>query len=144
MASPLLQRHSSRHRASVLSELNVTPLLDLAFVLLVIFMITAPLLRQGMEISLPGTKTPQTTSLPDNQLTVAVDAQGGIKVNGAAMQSSQLAPGLKILSEQNPDLAVVVETNRSLPVQSLVEVLEQIKLAGIKRMGIVTRQESSP
>jgi biopolymer transport protein ExbD len=139
-----LRRHTQRHPLGVLSELNVTPLLDLSFVLLVIFMITAPLLRQGMELVLPSTKTEQVDQLPEDVVSVSVGADGVLALNGAAVAEAGLTEALRLLREQKESLAVVVETQQTLPVQRLVEILEQVKLAGVSRMGLVTRQQAVP
>lgn len=135
----LLRRPSNRPPLGVLSELNVTPLLDLAFVLLVIFMITAPLLRQGMELNLPTTKTKQDATLGENVVSLAVQSHGKLTINGAEVAEASLTDALKHLVANQPDLAVVLETPQNLPVQRLVELLEQVKQAGAARMGIVTR-----
>lgn len=137
----LLRRYSSRQNQGVLSELNVTPLLDLAFVLLVIFMITAPLLRQGMELVLPTTKTDQEVTLQEDLVSLAVNKQGKLSLNGVPVEENTLASSLSVLKQQRETLAVVVEADQSLPVQRLVELLELVKTSGITRMGIVTRKE---
>jgi biopolymer transport protein TolR len=137
----LLRRPSSRPPLGVLSELNVTPLLDLAFVLLVIFMITAPLLRQGMELNLPTTKEQQDPSIGEHVVALAVQSQGGLMLNGVAVAEGALTDSLRQMILQQPGLAVVLETPQSLPVQRLVELLELVKQSGVARMGIVTRTE---
>lgn len=137
----LLRRYSSRQNQGVLSELNVTPLLDLAFVLLVIFMITAPLLRQGIELVLPTTKTDQETTLQEDLVSLAVNKQGKLSLNGVPVEENTLSSSLSLLKQQRETLAVVVEADQSLPVQRLVELLEQVKSSGITKMGIVTRKE---
>ena len=137
----LLRRYSSRQNQGVLSELNVTPLLDLAFVPLVIFMITAPLLRQGIELVLPTTKTDQETTLQEDLVSLAVNKQGKLSLNGVPVEENTLSSSLSLLKQQRETLAVVVEADQSLPVQRLVELLEQVKSSGITKMGIVTRKE---
>jgi biopolymer transport protein ExbD len=123
----------------MLAELNVTPLLDLAFVLLIIFMMTAPLMRQGIELNLPTTKARQDPALGENVVNLAVSQDGTLTVNGAIVIESSLAEILRRLVSAKPDLAVVLETPQTLPVQRLVELLEQVKAAGAARMGIITR-----
>ena len=140
----LLRRPSSRPPLGVLSELNVTPLLDLAFVLVVIFMITAPLLRQGMELNLPTTKEPQDPAMGEHVVALAVLPQGGLMLNGIAVDESVVTESLRQMTVPHPGLAVVLETPQNLPVQRLVELLELVKRAGIVRMGIVTRKEVAP
>lgn len=140
----LLRRYSSRTQHGVLSELNVTPLLDLSFVLLVIFMITAPLLRQGMELVLPTTKEEQKSNFEEDVVSLAVNPEGALSLNGVAVESSLLVDSLKLLRESRATLAVVVEAHQQLPVQRLVELMEMVKQAGITRMGIVTRQKATP
>ncbi len=122
-----------------MSELNVTPLLDLAFVLLVIFMITAPLLRQGIELNLPITKSPQDAGLGEHLVTLTVRPQGELLLNGVGLAEASLTDALAQLVALDPAVAVVLETPQNLPVQRLVELLEQVKRAGASRMGLVTR-----
>jgi biopolymer transport protein TolR len=135
----LLRRPSSRASLGVMAELNVTPLLDLAFVLLVIFMITAPLLRQGMELNLPTTKSPQEAGLGEHLVALTVRPEGELLLNGVSVAEASLTDTLAQLVARDPAVAVVLETPQNLPVQRLVELLERVKHAGASRMGIVTR-----
>ncbi|MBP7951189.1 MAG: biopolymer transporter ExbD [Verrucomicrobiales bacterium] len=136
-----LRRHSDRHPLSSLSELNVTPLIDLAFVLLVIFMITAPLLRQGMEVAVPATKTSQESVPPGNTATLTINAAQALTLNGKPVEYGGIAAALTALRQEHPQLAVVVEAHRDLPVQTFVEIMEAVKSAGVARISILTRPE---
>ena len=135
----LLRRHSYRQPLGVHAELNVTPLLDLAFVLLVIFMITAPLLHQSLEVVLPTTSNEQRAEFPQNVVTLGVTIEGKLSLNGNEVQEAQLTDTLRLLAKDRAALSVVVEMPQFLTVQRLVELLDHVKQAGIGRMGIVTR-----
>lgn len=137
-----LRRYSDRQRLSSLSELNVTPLIDLAFVLLIIFMIAAPLLRQGMELTVPATKSAQDSAPSDGVLTLAIDRNQQLFLNGNPVSLHGVPDALRPLREARPDIAVVLEAHRDLPVQSFVEVMEAVKTAGVTRFSIITRQEA--
>ena len=140
-----MRRFSTRQpHLGTLAELNVTPLLDLAFVLLVIFMITAPLLRQGMELVIPTTKAEQEATPPDKILTLSVDRDRHLTLDGSAVEQDQLGHSLHDLLAEKPDLAVVIESHQSLPVQAVVDLMEIAKTAGLTRIGIITRQEAAP
>ena len=135
----LLRRHSYRQPLGVHAELNVTPLLDLAFVLLVIFMITAPLLHQSLEVVLPTTSNEQRAEFPQDVVTLGVTIDGKLSLNGNEVQEAQLTDTLRLLAKDRAALSVVVEMPQFLTVQRLVELLDHVKKAGIGRMGIVTR-----
>jgi biopolymer transport protein ExbD len=123
-----------------MAEVNVTPLLDLAFVLLIIFMITAPLLRQGMELVIPGTKSAQETVENERIVTISIFRSGNLAINGIPTNSDQLPAQLRQLLEAGGS-SVVVEAHRDLPVQILVDTMETARMNGAGKVGIITRQK---
>ncbi len=140
-----MRRFSTRQQhLGTLSELNVTPLLDLAFVLLVIFMITTPLLRQGVQLDLPETKSSQPALTPETTITLAVDRHRQLSLNGVAINKAELAAKLADELRSKPEPALVIESDQTLPVQTLVELMELAKSTGLTRLGLVTRQEAQP
>src|ERR1017187_8046543 len=98
---------SSQH--STLNELNITPLLDLVFVLLVIFIITTPQLMNNLEMNLPSGKTPPKSDQKPKFTRIALDAKGQITLDDEVVTLAQLKDKLTALKAENPDPAVVVK-----------------------------------
>jgi len=125
-----------------LSEINVTPLLDLAFVLLIIFMITTPLLENSMNLVIPssGEKNPRV----DSSLvqTISIDRSETIKLNNRIVDPETLIAQLTEMKRSNPDLAVVIRPDRELPVQKLISLMDTLQRAEISKVGIATKAEA--
>ena len=137
-----MRRYSQRQSLSTLSEINVTPLLDLAFVLLIIFMITTPLLETSMNLVIPssGAKNPPINT--SQVQTVSVDRNDTIRFNDQAIDLETLTTQLMQLKETNPGVAIVIRPDRDLPVQKLIGVMDALRRAGITKVGIATKAES--
>jgi biopolymer transport protein ExbD len=137
-----MRRYSQRQSLSSLSEINVTPLLDLAFVLLIIFMITTPLLENSMNLVIPssGEKNPRV----DSSLvqTISIDRTETIKLNNRIVDPETLAAQLTEMKRSNPDLAVVIRPDRELPVQKLISLMDTLQRAEISKVGIATKAEA--
>jgi biopolymer transport protein ExbD len=137
-----MRRYSQRNNLTTLSEINVTPLLDLAFVLLIIFMITTPLLENSMNLVIPSSGA---TNPPINALqvqTVSIDRAETIRLNSHVVDSETLTRQLAQLKQANPDVAVVIRPDRELPVQKLIMLMDTLRRAQITKVGIATRAET--
>lgn len=137
-----MRRYSQRQSLSSLSEINITPLLDLAFVLLIIFMITTPLLESSMSLVIPSTggKNPPVTS--SQVQTISIDRNETIRLNDKLVDLSALSTQLSEIKRANPDVAVVIRPDRDLPVQKLVTLMDALERAQIMKVGIATRAET--
>jgi biopolymer transport protein ExbD len=137
-----MRRYSQRQSLSSLSEINITPLLDLAFVLLIIFMITTPLLENSMSLIIPssGAKSPPVTS--SQVQTISIDRNEAVRFNNQIVDLETLTTQLAELKRSNPDVAVVIRPDRELPVQKLVTLMDALQRAGIMKVGIATRAET--
>ena len=133
-----MRRYTDRHALHTLSELNVTPLLDLAFVLLIIFMITTPLMENSVELVLPTSDTAKNPVDPTAVQSIAIDQNERIELNGRAVSLDQLDTQLAALKAENENVAVVVRAHRDLAVQKLMNVMDAVQRAQIKRVGVVT------
>ena len=137
-----MRRYSQRQSLSSLSEINITPLLDLAFVLLIIFMITTPLLENSMNLVIPssGEKNPAINAAQVQ--TIAIDRNEAITLNNKPVDLDALSAQLVELKQSNPDVAVVIRPDRDLPVQKLVALMDALQRAEITRVGIATKAEA--
>jgi biopolymer transport protein ExbD len=137
-----MRRYSQRNSLTTLSEINITPLLDLAFVLLIIFMITTPLLENSMNLVVPSSSatTPPITS--SQVQTISIDRTETIRFNNQIVDRETLSGHLLEMKRRNPDVAVVIRADRELPVQKLVSLLDALQRAQITKVGIATRAET--
>jgi biopolymer transport protein ExbD len=126
---------------TTLSELNITPLLDLAFVLLIIFMITTPLMEQKIDIQLPDSRpNPSQRIDPKSVRQVAVDKQGRVFLDEKPVSVRQLEDTLRSFKASDPEAAVALRADAELRYQQLVDVLDAIKESGVK-LGLATTPE---
>jgi biopolymer transport protein ExbD len=137
-----MRRYSQRQSLSSLSEINITPLLDLAFVLLIIFMITTPLLENSMSLIIPSSGV-KNAAVPSSQVqTVSIDRNESIRFNNQIVDLDSLSSKLAEMKRANPDVAVVIRPDRDLPVQKLIMLMDALQRAQIMKVGIATRAEA--
>jgi len=129
---------SNRNR-DVLSEINVTPFVDVMLVLLVIFMVTAPLLQQGIDINLPRAKGRDLP--PEERITLTIKKHGAIYMNENPVTITEMGNKLKAVSKLNPN--VFLKADKDVPYGFVVEVMGEIKEAGIDKLGMVTEPKIS-
>ncbi len=123
-----------------MSELNITPLLDLVFVLLVIFIITTPQLVNNLEMTLPSCKPPPQTNEPKPKINrILVDDTGQAFLNDAAYTTAGLKTELARLKEADPDLAVVVKGSDVVEYQGMINVLDVLQQLDITKVGLATQ-----
>ena len=138
-----MRRYSQRHNLSTLSEINITPLLDLAFVLLIIFMITTPLLENSVNLVIPSSGTANAAVTPGQVQSISIDRAEGIKINNKPVVAADLLARLTELKKANPDLAIVIRPDRDLPVQKLIALMDTLQRAQINKVGIATKAEQN-
>lgn len=137
-----MRRYSQRQSLSTLSEINITPLLDLAFVLLIIFIITTPLLENSVNLAIPTSGAANAAVDPSKVQTVSIDRLEAIKFNNEPVDAATLTMRLTTLKAANPEVAVVIRPDRELPVQKLVALMDILQRAQITKVGIATKGES--
>ena len=137
-----MKRYSNRSNFSTLSEISVTPLLDLAFVLLIIFMITTPLLENSMNLVIPSSSAANAPISKAQVQTISIDRDETIRMNNETVDADSLAARLLELKRANPDVAIVIRPDRELPVQKLVTLMDSLQRAQITKVGIATKAES--
>jgi biopolymer transport protein ExbD len=136
-----MKRYSQRQNLSTLSEINITPLLDLAFVLLIIFMITTPLLESSMNLVIPSSGATNPPIKSAQVQIVSIDRTETIRLNNQVVDLERLTAQLIQLKQTSPDVAVVIRPDRELPVQKLIELMDALKRAEITKVGIATKAE---
>ena len=137
-----MKRFSNRHSLTTLSEINITPLLDLAFVLLIIFIITTPLIENSVNLVIPSSGATNAPVNPSEVQTISIDRNATIQLNNEQIDSEALVIRLSELKRADPDVAVVIRPDRDLPVQKLVGVMDALQRADISKVGIATKAES--
>lgn len=125
-------------RRMAMAEINVTPLVDVMLVLLIIFMITAPMLQHEMDVNLPvATGTPRTPKPEQAVLTVTQD--GRISLNGTVYALEDLRTKLAALAQAQPQLEMVLRGDAAAAYGTVVQVMDAVKQAGIVKLGVVTQ-----
>ncbi|PYI59098.1 MAG: hypothetical protein DMC60_11275 [Verrucomicrobia bacterium] len=137
----VMRRYSQRQSLSTLSEINITPLLDLAFVLLIIFMITTPLLESSVNLVIPSSGATNPPIKAGRVQTVSIDRTETIRFNNQVTDLNKLTAELTELQQTNPNVAIVIRPDRDLPVQKLIRLMDAVQRAGITKVGIATRAE---
>ena len=136
-----MRRYSSRQSLPTLTELNVTPLLDLAFVLLIIFMITTPLIENSIDLVVPSSSTAKTSVNPSEVFTISIDQNDVLKLNNEVLTAAALESRLATLHAENPSTSVMVRPDRDLAVQKFVSVMDILRRTGIAKVGVMTHPE---
>jgi len=132
--------HSRRFRP--VAEINVTPMVDVMLVLLVIFMVTAPLLTAGVQVDLPKTDSAPLKG-DDQPLSVTVDAHGKIWIQETEVQLDELAPRLQAITSQKPDTRIFVRGDKTIDYGRVMEVMGVLGAAGFAKVALVTEVKGS-
>jgi biopolymer transport protein ExbD len=136
-----MRRFSQRNSLVTLSEINITPLLDLAFVLLIIFVITTPLLEQGLSLNLPVGGKPDAVLVKDNIRTVEIDARGGFMLNRSRMTVAQIEAELVKAYRGNANLVVFVRADKDGKIEPFAEIMNRCIKNGITKFSFRTSPE---
>jgi biopolymer transport protein TolR len=127
-----------RGKKRLVSEINVTPLVDVMLVLLIIFMVTAPMMTQGLNVDLPET-TSKALRQEDKPLVVTIDDEGTISIGTIPMVRDLLIQELRKSYEANKDQPVFLKADKRVPYGSVVQVMADIKNAGFDKIGMITK-----
>lgn len=121
----------------LMSEINVTPLVDVMLVLLIIFMVAAPMMMQGTDVQLPRTESKPIPS-KEERLVITLNKKQEIFINEYRVTRDELQEKLKILYQNRKEGEVFLRADRSLPYGFVVQVMSDIKNAGVEKLGMVT------
>ena len=129
--------------AAPLSEINVTPLVDVMLVLLIIFMVAAPLMTVGVPVQLPKTAAAK-VSQPKQPVVVSIDAQGQPFLDKEPLAPETMMPRLRQLASADPTQVVLVRGDRAVPYGRIVEIMGQISAAGFSKVSLIAQAPSGP
>ncbi len=129
---------SSQREGSTIAQINVTPLVDVMLVLLVIFMVTAPIIQQGVQVNLPQTKS---SAIPGSEefLVVTVAKNGKVYLNDNAMTPGELGQKLAAIKKLQANKQVYLRADQDVRYGVVMKTIAEIKQAGIEKLGMVTR-----
>lgn len=120
-----------------ISEINVTPMVDVMLVLLIIFMVTAPLLTQGVDVNLPSTESSSLT--PEHEpLVITVNREGTPFIEEYAVTTSEMTQKVSAIRANNPTLPVFVRGDRDTPYGAIMVVMSHLQQAGVGQVGLIT------
>jgi biopolymer transport protein ExbD len=136
-----MRRFSQRSHLVTLSEINITPLLDLAFVLLIIFVITTPLLEQGLNLNLPRGGSPDTRIDKENVRTVEIDARGNFMLNRTRMLPQQIEQELVRAYQSNPNLVIYIRADKDGRIEPFGDIINRCIRHGITKISFRTEPE---
>ncbi|HXZ02736.1 MAG TPA: protein TolR [Stellaceae bacterium] len=122
-----------------MSEINVTPMVDVMLVLLVIFMVAAPLLTVGVPVDLPQSKAPAITEQKE-PLVITVNAQGKLFLQNTELGDDELVPRLQAITRNNPEADIYVRGDRAINYGRVMEVMGMISAAGFNKVSLITEQ----
>mgnify|MGYP006427294241 CR=1 FL=1 len=136
------RRRGRRRAYTPMAQINVTPFVDVMLVLLIVFMVTAPLLTVGVPLDLPETEA-SAINEPVEPLVVSVDGQGRVFLQETEVSLDQLVPRLRAITGRKPDTRIYVRGDRGIAYGRVMRVMGRINGAGFTRVALVTDQERS-
>lgn len=135
----------NRNRRTALSQINVTPFVDVMLVLLVIFMVTAPMMDKGLDVNLPEVKNAPNMTIKDDTRHVTIGATGEISIDKEKIESiGKLQAVLTQSASGRKDFQVLLEADRKVPYGQVAAVMAAIRAAGIEKVGMVLLEEVAP
>ena len=133
-----IKRSTGGRRHRPMGEINVTPFVDVMLVLLIVFMVTAPLLTVGVEVDLPKTKA-GAINADAAPLVVSIKSDGSLYLQETVVESEALIPRLKAISDANPDVRIFVRGDRAVSYGEVLSVMGRIQSAGFEKVALVAK-----
>ena len=133
-----VKRSAGGRRHRPMGEINVTPFVDVMLVLLIVFMVTAPLLTVGVEVDLPKTKA-GAINADAAPLVVSIKSDGSLYLQETVVESEALIPRLKAISDANPDVRIFVRGDRAVSYGEVLSVMGRIQSAGFEKVALVAK-----
>jgi biopolymer transport protein TolR len=135
-----MQSPNSSQTNAALAEINVTPLVDVMLVLLIVFMVSAPLMQQGVQVNLPKANAGSLDEVPE-QVTLTVKKDRRIFLDNKAVGKGKLLKVMREKAKARPNLQVVVQADQSVNYGFVTQVIAEVKRANISKVGLVTAPE---
>ena len=120
-----------------MSEINVTPFVDVMLVLLVIFMVTAPMMQQGLDVNLPKTASTG-VALNEDPFVLVIDANGGVKAGNSPIKISELSAKLKAIFQNKKSKQIYIQADKKVDYGTVAYVMGEIRVAGISNISLIT------
>ena len=133
-----IKRSTGGRRHRPMGEINVTPFVDVTLVLLIVFMVTAPLLTVGVEVDLPKTKA-GAINADAAPLVVSIKSDGSLYLQETVVEPEALIPRLKAISDANPDVRIFVRGDRAVSYGEVLSVMGRIQSAGFEKVALVAK-----
>ena len=141
MYNRILKKNNLK-KNKTMSQINVTPFVDVMLVLLIVFMITAPLLTVGVSVDLPKTKAAQLNSKGD-PIVVSIKQNGDLYIQERAIDDINLLPRLRAISQENKNLRIYVRGDKNVPYGIVLDTIAKIKSSGFKKVALVAKLKES-
>lgn len=132
------RRRRGRGKSRPMSEINVTPFVDVMLVLLIIFMVAAPLLTVGVPVELPKTAANALPSDSEEPLTVTITASGEVQIQTTATSRDELVPKLRAIAAERDSDQVFLRADGSIPYENVMQVMGALNAGGFSNVGLVT------
>jgi biopolymer transport protein TolR len=146
MSAAIIPRSTGRVRRRPMSDINVTPMVDVMLVLLIIFMVTAPLLTAGVQVDLPKTDASPIKG-DDQPISVTIDSHGGIWIQNTEISLDALVPKLQAITGEKPDTRIFIRGDKDIEYGKVMELMGTLGAAGFTKVALVTEMKggsSSP
>ncbi len=131
------RRAGARSRYRPISEINVTPFVDVMLVLLIVFMVTAPLLTVGVPVDLPKTQA-KALSQPEEPLVISINNQGAVFIQEDPIEIDKLVPRLVAITDNKPDTRIYLRGDQAVDYGRIMEVMTRVNTAGFTRLALVS------
>lgn len=123
----------------MMAEINVTPFVDVMLVLLIIFMVTAPMMTTGLEVELPKADAPALSQGDDDQMYLGITKDGTYLINESEFTAEEITVKLAAIAKANPDQDVFLQADAEVPYEKVAQLMAAATAAGIPRVGLVTQ-----
>jgi len=138
-----MRRFSSRFQSSLVGELNITPLLDLAFVLLIIFMIATPFIENNIDLLIPTSSSTQKNTTVRHVKTIEIQRDSSLIFDEKHVTAGELETQLHSLYAKDPEITIIIRAHEELSIQGFVHIVDLLGRVGIAKVGVATRQKST-
>lgn len=132
------RRRGSRGKSAMMAEINVTPMVDVMLVLLIIFMVAAPLLTVGVPLELPKTQAKSVPTQQEEPLTVSVQEDGSLSLQNTKVTAEELLPKLKAIAAERQDDKLFLRADGKIPYEQVVQVMGALNAGGFNKIILVT------